>query len=443
MGIINNIRELAGFSNKKEHHSPKVWVMLFLFFLLLTYHNASSQEKNNVFDKIYASIQHQNYFAARDLYSESGDKLPELYRNYTEAVLDNAFNRCEDSEKKILLLLHSTAKLPDSLKYKIQRIKTDNEVKLYRYSDAAKTTTTILSDYKNILTLEEANDFKNSLKIWKTLENTAPQKIEIQGDTKIRMTKDIAGLNNLTVTAKGQQADFIFDTGANLSTISETVANRFGMKVFPTEIEVGSITGKTVLAHLAVCEELLLQNIVMHNVIFLVMPDKALSFDQINYQIKGILGYPVIEALKEIQITRDGDFIVPAIPHGYVGNANMALAELTPIVNIEGKPFSLDTGADHTSLYHAFYTDNKEEIQQHYAIRKIKFGGAGGVTEVDGYVISHTFNLDGHKTTLENLQLVIDKSRPEETLYGNIGQDLIRQFSSMTLNFKYMFLKFE
>ncbi|RTZ46153.1 hypothetical protein EJ377_17055 [Chryseobacterium arthrosphaerae] len=39
--------------------------------------------------------------------------------------------------------------------------------------------------------------------------------------------------------------------------------------------------------------------------------DQALSFPQISYQINGILGFPVIEALKEVQLTQDDYFIVP------------------------------------------------------------------------------------------------------------------------------------
>jgi len=73
----------------------------------------------------------------------------------------------------------------------------------------------------------------------------------------------------------------------------------------------------------------------------------------------------------------------------------------------------------------------------------VKFGGASGGKEFDGFVVSETFNILGKEVTLENIQLLKEKVNETETVYGNIGQDLIRQFNKMTINFSHMFIKFD
>ncbi|MEO5777281.1 MAG: retropepsin-like aspartic protease [Flavobacterium sp.] len=416
-----------------------VLTAVFLSSFLEGQENKNSAE----FAKIYSFIQHQNYFKARDEYAANKEVLSAPFQLLTEVILDNAFNRCAYSQKKITELLKDGSIIADSLKLKMLKIKTDNAIKLFQYKDAKNTIAIILAQFKSALKREEIADFENSFKIWSALENVAPQQVTITKNTVLKMTKDTAGLKNLKVSANSEPINFIFDTGANLCTTTQSAANRFNMKLFKTEIEVNSITGNSVKAHLAVCKKLTVGNITIENVIFLVMADKELAFEQIKYQINGILGFPVIAALNEVKITRDGDFIVSKNAAIFNGNSNIAMEELTPIVDIQGAPYTFDTGADHTTLYHAFYLKHQEEINKLYKPQKIKYGGAGGVVESDGFLVTHTFDIAGQKVALDSIHLLKEKTKPDEKVFGNIGQDVIQQFESMILNFKYMYLKFE
>ncbi|MDM1295724.1 hypothetical protein HX021_15640 [Sphingobacterium sp. N143] len=69
-------------------------------------------------------------------------------------------------------------------------------------------------------------------------------------------------------------------------------------------------------------------------------------------------------------------------------------------------------------------------------------GDAGGKAEYEGFKIDHTFPMMGKKITLRNISLLKNKI-DKETVYGNIGQDLIQQFEKMTLNFNHMFVYFD
>ncbi len=215
------------------------------------------------------------------------------------------------------------------------------------------------------------------------------------------------------------------------------------MKIIPVDIKVGTITGDKVLAKLAVCSKLTMGNIDLFNVVFLVLPDEALSFPQINYQIYGILGFPVIEALKEIRITQNGDFIVPLVESASSESSNMSMKGLTPLIYINEKHFTFDTGADQTLLYQRFYKENQKEIDKNYQPEKISFGGAGGKKEFDGYKIDYTLSIEGEQVKLQDISLLKEKIKESETVYGNIGQDLVQKFDTMIINFDKMFIRFE
>ncbi len=414
-----------------------VFLILFLY-----YPKISGQENNGQFKKIYDLFQRQNYFAARDLYALTKEELSAPYRILTEAILDNAFNRCAISQEKIYSL-KDWDNLPDTLVLKALELKTDNAIKLYQYKEAKETIANILTSFKLLLKKDDISSFENGLKIWSALENVPQQRVITEENIQIKMVKDLAGLNNLSLSANNEAVNFIFDTGANLCTASQTTAVRLKMKIFPETIEVRAVTGGVVLANLGVCDELSLGSIKIYNVVFLIMPDKDLYVEQIKYQINAILGYPVIAALNEVKLTRDGDFIVPKNASFFKGSSNMAMKALTPVIDINGNPYTFDTGANTTTLYHAFYIAHMDEINHKYRSKKISFAGTGGLMEFKGFLISHKFRISGKKVILKKIQLLKEQTKKKETVYGNIGQDLIQQFDAMTLNFKDMFIILE
>src|SRR5690554_3911252 len=205
------------------------------------------------------------------------------------------------------------------------------------------------------------------------------------------------------------------------------------MKLIPVDIEVGSITGGTVNAQLGISKKFRLGDIEIHNAVFLVFDDSSLYFQQIDYQINGILGFPVIEALEEIQITQDDYFIIPK--SGVIENRekNMALYQLTPLIYIDEMHFTFDTGADKSMLFSTYYEQNKERIDEgDYKLTKLKYSGAGGVAETEGFKIDFRFQLHEENISLPETILLIHPRRSEEKAYGNIGQDVIRHFNKMT-----------
>lgn len=418
--------------------------ILILGFAALSGSRLPAQAQYSSFERIYNLVEQKNFLKAKDIYALQKKDLSIVQQKVIEAFLDNAYNRPEASNEKIMQLIQGKNKLPDSLMFKLYKTKEDNAVKLFDYREAKNTLTKIIAAYKQLLTEDDKKDMENNMKIWTALEHEAKQQVEIKEGVSLKMEKDKAGLNNLKVSDGKDSIDFIFDTGANLSTTSETTAKQLDMKIIPVDIETGTITGEVAPAQLAVCPILRLGTIEIRNSVFIVLKDEALTFSQIGYQIHGILGFPVIEALKEIQITRSGYFIVSKEETKSEAISNMAMDGLTPLVVLNDKPFALDTGADSTLLYAPYFFENRQDIESNYMETTISFGGAAGVKECRGYRIDVNFDLNDKNVSLKNVRLLKSNlEEKEKTIYGNIGQDLIKQFEKMTLNFNQMFIKLD
>ncbi|MGX5687442.1 pepsin/retropepsin-like aspartic protease family protein [Arcticibacter tournemirensis] len=416
----------------------------YLTFLLITACSlAYGQDAGPGVVEINHLLSEKSFIKANELYKARKKELPAVYQCYVEASLNNAFNRLPESESMIDRVLKYKKKLPDSLMVKLLEIKKDNTIKLYQYKEAAGTINTLLKDYSQFLTNKQRDDLKNDFALWSALANTPAQTITIKDNTILKIVQDKAGLKNIKVTTDADSVDFIFDTGANISTISRSVATKMGMKLIDASIKVGAITGKEVSARLALCDKLLIGNMQINNAVFLVFDDADLAFPQIGYHINGILGFPVIEAMKEITLTKDGYLTVPkkADHASYV--TNMAMDQLIPLLFIKDNPFTFDTGADNTILFRPYFLENREAITGQYQPETISFGGAGGAMKYKGYKINASLDIAGRKISLKGISLVTDDMGKDDGIFGNIGQDVIKQFQSMTLNFKSMFIHFQ
>ncbi|MEO8234601.1 MAG: retropepsin-like aspartic protease [Flavobacterium sp.] len=418
-------------------------IVIFLTFFLASL-NLFAQTGKQEFNNISQLLEQDNFFKAKEIYTRSKKYLTTSNCLYIEACLYNAFNKLEDSNLKINVLLKTNSnELNDSIKLKLYTLKHDNALKLYDYREGKKALQTIFEEYQNILNKETIEEYNNDLKICTALQYQPKQKVIIPSINELKIVKDKAGLDNIAISRDTDTLNFIFDTGANISTISKSVAERLKMKIIPADIEVGTITGIKVKAQLAICDKFLIGTIEICNAIFLVMDDNSLAFPQIDYQICGIIGYPVLEALKEIQITQEGYFIVPKNETEFTGEQNLAMDGLTPLISIEGKHYTFDSGASSTILYKKYYENNKHEFDQYYKPQKVIFGGAGGNEEFNGFLIKEAFTISGKRIILKDVQLLSQNIKEKETVFGNIGQDIIKQFSKMTINFNKMFIKFE
>lgn len=398
-------------------------------------------------DELKDLYEKKQYFDLRDKVAETKkNKVREL--DFYRAAVENKFNRSDVSIKILKKFLASNPSLENrALEREAYALLADSYVKTYQYGNAAGTFELILSKFSSDLSELDAASYRNVIGLWKGLSGVPPQKTVFRGDSTIAGKQEMVGL--MVPVEIGSQTDhFIFDTGANLSTITESRAKRLGLTIIDVPFDVGSITGGTVKAKIGVAKSLKFGKVELNNVAFIVFPDKALYIEQIKYQINGIVGFPVINALREVSVTKTKQVIVPAKP-AKLPYQNLAIDGLTPLIlgihNGRKLTFAFDTGARTSSLYPPFFNAFESEITAAGEPFTATVTGAGGSRKVNAFRMEGlTIEFGGKKPVFKTIEVFTEETtRNSRSLYGNIGRDMIDQHEKMTISFASMAVVFE
>lgn len=390
-------------------------------------------------------LSERRFFELRDELARQGKGGPpdlSFYRGITA----NRFNQLTDSVGFLQQYLQTGNKV--HLKETYETL-ADDHIRLLEYGKAADEYKLLVDRFGTTAGGQLNSDYKNSQGLWEALRKAVPQTAAFAGDLKLQGTRDKANLLNLPVDVGGQKMDFVFDTGANLSTMTAGTAAKLKLTVIEADVAVGSTSDIKVKSRLAVVPEIKLGSVAFHNVVFLVLDDQALYFAQIDYQINGIIGFPMIEALGRLTISRTDVISASSAKGTDVGPPNMFLEDLNPVVRgrVAGKDmnFTLDSGAVTTNFYPLFFNANKQQILKNGTQRQTDLGGAGGsMTVTAWYLKDLKMEIGGRTASFGEAEILTDAVNDDTRNFaGNLGQDLIKQFASMTLDFRSMRLTFE
>ena len=392
--------------------------------------------------QLQALLDQKDYFKlAAQLKNEP---LGDRDRLYFAAFLSNAFNRNEACIAQVDSLLSSD--LPDSVKASLCRLQSDSYFKTGNYAKSAQSDRLLLQRYAKGLPKADADDIKNDLLMRNGLKNTPPQQALIKQTTTLPWSRDLLGLIEIPFRCGRQTFNGIFDTRANVSSITRTYAKKLGLRLLDVSYrESSSGTGIQFKTGLGIADSLYIGAILFKNVVFQVMPDSILYIAPAKLQLNVIIGYPVIEQMKEVDIYRDGKMTIPAVP-AHSDLHNFALNGLDPVIELKiGKdtlPFNFDSGASSSTFSAAYYDKFKPSVQKNGLKQNIGLGGAGGVEKVDAYILPKvSLSLAGRTVAIDSVSVLTKIMVPGEKLYGNIGQDLTNQFSEFIYNFQYMYVQ--
>lgn len=410
---------------------------IFLLFLLWTT-GAAAQPA----ERLQSLLDQKDFFRLRTALEQDGPRLTPGERAYFQAYVDNIFARNEWSLKAVSALL-GTRSLTEKQRYGLWLLQEDNYYKLGLYKQAVACCDTLLRFYEAVMEPAQKEELTNDRLLWHALEDVPPQEVILPPSATVRWTRDVAGLMNVPVRKDTVTDNFIFDTGAGLSTISESFAGRLGLRKREAAVDVQSSTGLHNTSRLAVADSLWLGTVLLRHVVFLVLPDAQLTFPPIHYSIKAILGLPVIWQLQEIHILKDGTLTLESADHP--APSNLALDGWSPVVQVVAKgdtlSFHFDTGASSTDFYSPYLERHRAEVLRDGKHETSHRGGAGGIVATEVYRLKHVdLAVGGRSLTLPQVDVLVHS--PEDKYYGNLGQDVFSQFPEMVLNFKYMYLNF-
>lgn len=383
-----------------------------------------------------------DFFQFDRQFSASAQDLSSKNRLYFAAYHENIFNQNEACVATVDSI--NLAEWPDSTQANLLLLQSDSYSKLGRYAKAAYTDSLVIHKYPKALDSNTLDGLKNELLIRNALKNIPPEEATINENTTVHWTRDSFGILEIPVTTKSQTVSAIFDTRANISSITKTYAEKLHLQILPvTYRESAGITGTQFRVGLGIADSLYIGSVLVRNAVFQVMPDSILDIAG-KFQINIIVGFTIIRQLQQFSLYSNGNLTIPQNP-GKGGPHNLALDGLDPVmalaVNNDTLGFDFDTGAQNTILYASFFEKYKNTLLKSAVKKQRKFGGAGGIRTKETYTLpSLALDCSHRSVTIDSVSVLTQKTSPNEKLYGNIGQDFMKQYTELTLDFRDMFV---
>lgn len=250
----------------------------------------------------------------------------------------------------------------------------------------------------------------------------------------------------LPFSINGVHATYWFDTGAELSVLTESEAKRFGLQILPASVQIGDVNGTKSNTRIAVADKLSIGSIQMRHVAFLVYPDQPPFTDQ-SPGSRGLIGIPVLLAFQTFAWGADKSFeIGPESSQKSAPHAALCFDGNHPVVQVvyDNRPlaFALDTGATNTDLYPPFASAFPELIRSAIKTDSYKMEGVGGAKYMEAATLeSLKFSIGGFPTTLKSVGVLLKPTTGSSRFFaGNLGIDLLQEAHKTTFDFKAMTL---
>ena len=383
----------------------------------------------------------KRYLELESAIAVSESDLAPVIRAYFKGVIANRINQGSLSIQLLQPIL-STLIATDPVRAEIALCTVaDDYAKAFRYGDAAAAYGEAGRVSQQQGRPSECNAQQQSSR-WALLTDVHPQLIRGRHQFEVAGKRDTFGLFEVPVATDHYTGSWIVDSGANLSVIRRSVAEKMGLKI-SVKAETAQGVGPSVTTRVSVISELRLGKAVVHNVPVLVVEDSVLTFSRVDYQIDGCLGLPVIAAFGAVTFYPDG-----RVRFGMASVAkttrfhNLFLENFTPLIaadlGLGDRLFTLDTGAQGAVLSAQFYLEDRESSELTNPV-DLELVGAGGTISSPAYVLPSLVARFGNKCAiLKQVPILTGSMGSSDEFYGNLGQSALASFSSFTLNFTTM-----
>lgn len=422
---------------------------LFYLMLMVLFCSCADKLSKEQNDKLLIFYKEKNFFKLEELMSKiKFDKgTPDLL--LYSATLDNAFNRPEESNRRINILLNEYPKyFNDTIVKDLYSMRSANAFRLQDYKSAYIADSIIVTQYSHVSDFSEIDIRNDDITIFRSIKDVPNMEIKIPQNSKIPVSRDIANFQNVPVTLQSDTLDFVFDTGAQFSVILESFAKKYGAKILGDKVRTGTSNSKKVEGRMGLLD-IKLGAIELKNVAFLVLPDSCLTFARGRYIIKGIIGFPIMYAFSEFTI-KENELVISSQKQQKSDYHNFAIDGQYIIfsvkVNNDTLPFVFDSGSQRTDLSSNFFNTYKSDILTNCDTLTKTTGGAGGMETCQA------FRLDSLSISAGNSQYMLDSLVIFPTdlsgfdmkyVYGVIGQDYVSKFTEMKISFASMNISFE
>lgn len=260
------------------------------------------------------------------------------------------------------------------------------------------------------------------------------------------VTRDLAGLPRIPVQFGRATQDMVVDTGANFSTVTRSTAARLHLRMLDQRVSVRSMAREDVQTQIGIADELQIGRTRISNVVFIVVPDEALSFAGGAYRIEAILGFPVLLDLQRFAFVSrrpdNEDFLFGSALRPGGGAANLLFSGNEPVLltrHANGHPLRMfiDSGAKTTTLYRRAL-ERHPDLLQGAQSGVVRLGGVGGTREETSFTLPKmSIAVAALPIALKDIAVI---TMPATDRDGAIGQDVLRHGRVAAFDFQTMTL---
>ena len=278
-------------------------------------------------------------------------------------------------------------------------------------------------------------------------EYPAPVLVKPAGDVKIPITEK-SGLLWIPVSINGKTYDFILDTGASFTMISQDLAKDMGAKIIGDPVFVGGGESTGGYGQRAFIENMNVGSVSLKNVIAFVSENPS---DDGPLKVDAVLGMDFIERAGEIQIDLAEMTLtipvqtteLPASGRNIILETNIPIVESTD-TNGNRYTFILDTGASGASLSDLWFAKNAETATA-LPVETQNVWGHGGAVQLEIVKVpEYKLTIGTTSADFKNIPATVPANGTvSSSRDGRLGMGLLKQFSKVTFNFEDMFVAFE
>ena len=149
---------------------------------------------------------------------------------------------------------------------------------------------------------------------WSLLRGSPPQSVEVKESFTMPTRRDRVGLPEVYVDFGRFRESLILDTGANLSAISFSLAQRLGLKLSNASATSNGIAGRRMTIRTAVIPEVRIGEAKLRNVAVIVINDRDMIVPTLHYRIPGSIGFPVFRRWGESRSSPMADSVLGSNP---------------------------------------------------------------------------------------------------------------------------------
>jgi clan AA aspartic protease (TIGR02281 family) len=385
---------------------------------------SSTEHNHTELKSLYDTHQ---WFALRDAVKDGN--APAFYQGATAC----AFNDLTQCEKQLGYVFASEPKSEEAVE--AHRLLVSVYLRAGRYKDALAQADLLLASKPG------DSDVGGDRPLLAALGEFPDQSVSSSKSSTLKVE------DGLPISINGLNATYWFDTGANLSVMSQSEAKRFGLSVHEVQTQVSVITGSQVAFRIAIADEVKVGGFVVKHVAFMVFPDEQPPFNDSPQESRGLIGLPVLLALGRFAWEPNGSFeLAPEPVETNTFHQNLCFEGKNPVAEVRFKnrelSFILDTGATTTELYPPFASKFSELIRTSGKKESHQMMGVGSVEHIDSVVLpSADFQIGGYPVLLRPATVLLTSTgESSKFFYGNLGVDLLKQARRVVFDFKTMAL---